>query len=240
MTTMFESEGYLLIHSGYQNPAPHSHMVAQLVICPEGTMSVSVQGDTWECSGILIPMGVMHSIDTKGKAVLVLLMDCTTKAAGAVSQCRTLPDAVCGKIFSEFQRIREGDSGDFIRFCLNQAGIEYAGSRIHDPRILDAIRYIRCNLSEKLTCREVAEAVFLSQSRFSHLFKQQVGMTFAAYLVYQRLMYAYTQILLGKSITEAAISAGFSGSGHFADVNRRVFGLSASHITDNLIFSKMK
>ena len=71
------------------------------------------------------------------------------------------------------------------------------------------------------------------------MFKEQVGMTFASYLIYQRIMYVYTQTLQGKTITEAALEAGFSSSAHFADVNRRVFGLSASTITQNLIFTKV-
>ncbi|MBR5590704.1 MAG: helix-turn-helix transcriptional regulator, partial [Anaerotignum sp.] len=97
----------------------------------------------------------------------------------------------------------------------------------------------RREASEKITCRDVAEAVFLSESRFSHLFKEQVGMTFSAYLIYQRIMKVYTQVLDGKSITEAALAAGFSGSSHFADVNRRVFGLSARNITEDMIFKKV-
>ena len=43
----------------------------------------------------------------------------------------------------------------------------------------------------------------------------------------------------GDFLSEAALEAGFSGSAHFADVNRRVFGLSASTITQNLIFTKV-
>ena len=64
-------------------------------------------------------------------------------------------------------------------------------------------------------------------------------MTFAAYLIYQRIMYVYAQMFRGKTITEAALEAGFSSSAHFADVNRRVFGLAATTITHDLIFTKV-
>ncbi|MBR6501302.1 MAG: AraC family transcriptional regulator, partial [Firmicutes bacterium] len=75
--------------------------------------------------------------------------------------------------------------------------------------------------------------------RFSHLFKEQVGMTFASYVVYQRILYVYYEILRGRSITEAALEAGFCSSSHFADVNRRIFGISASSIIENLEFIKV-
>ena len=65
-------------------------------------------------------------------------------------------------------------------------------------------------------------------------------MTFAAYVIYQRIMYVYAQVLQGKTITMAALGAGFSSSAHFADVNRRVFGISASTITHDLEFIKVQ
>ena len=100
--------------------------------------------------------------------------------------------------------------------------------------------YIRARAPEPVSCKEAADAVFLSQGRFSHLFKEQVGMTFAAYLIYQRILYVYAGVLQGKSITAAALDAGFSSSAHFADVNRRVFGTSISSITRDLTFTKLK
>ena len=43
----------------------------------------------------------------------------------------------------------------------------------------------------------------------------------------------------GKGITEASIDAGFSSSAHFAEVNKRLFGLSASVIRKDLDFRKI-
>ena len=105
--------------------------------------------------------------------------------------------------------------------------------------IVSAMKYIREKGREKITCRETAEAVFLSESRFSHLFRKEAGMTFAAYLIYQRIINVYTGILQGKSITEAALDAGFASSSHFADVNRRVFGISVSDIARDLEYQKV-
>ena len=64
-------------------------------------------------------------------------------------------------------------------------------------------------------------------------------MTFSASVIYQRLMGVYTDLFQGKSITDAALDAGFYSASHFADVNRRVFGLSAGRITDEMLFQKI-
>ena len=64
-------------------------------------------------------------------------------------------------------------------------------------------------------------------------------MTFSAYLIYQRIIKTYAEIINGKSITEASIEAGFSSSAHFAETNKRLFGLSASDIKKGLDFYKI-
>ena len=52
-------------------------------------------------------------------------------------------------------------------------------------------------------------------------------------------MKTYTEIINGKSITDASVEAGFSSSTHFAETNKRVFGLSANTIKKDLVFYKI-
>ena len=66
-----------------------------------------------------------------------------------------------------------------------------------------------------------------------------MGMTFSAYLIYQRIMKVYAEVIHGKSVTEAALDAGFSSSAHFADVNRRVFGISVRNLSQDLTYTKI-
>ena len=61
-----------------------------------------------------------------------------------------------------------------------------------------------------------------------------------AILIQQRILSAYADVIRGKTVTEAAIEAGFSSSAHFADVNRRVFGISIRNISKDLNFIKVK
>ena len=153
----------------------------------------------------------------------------------------TFVGIIAGKIVQLYADM-ESASDSYYRFektVLSWLGIIGAATNVTDERIQTAMKFIRANSTEKVTCQEVADAVHLSQSRFSHLFRKQVGMTFAAYLIYQRILYVYTQMFQGRSITEAALNAGFSSSAHFADVNRRVFGISASTIAHDLEFTKV-
>ena len=243
MTKMYEARNHILIHTGYMEPIEHCHMAAHIMIAVDGDMKVYANESEQVCRGMLIPSGVSHKADVNGKSVLVFLYDGTTNVARKIQEVQILSDMVCEKIVTSYLDFEKKKDIEFYpqfeKCVLEQIDIKESQSLITDERILVAIDYIRARLSEKITCQEVADAVALSQGRLSHLFKEQVGMTFASYLVYQRILRVYTEILHGKSITETALQAGFSSSGHFADVNRRVFGLSASSITKDLEFAKV-
>lgn len=243
MTKIYEAKNHILIHTGYDAPAEHCHMAAHIIISMEDAMTVRVEDAEYVCRGIMIPSGVSHRIDTRGKAVLAFLYDGTTNISQQIKDVKIISAEKCMDIITAYVDFEKQEGADayakFEREILKRLELSEIDDGIKDERILSAMEYIRREASEKITCRDVAAAVFLSESRFSHLFKEQVGMTFSAYLIYQRIMKVYTQVLDGKSITEAALAAGFSGSSHFADVNRRVFGLSARNITEDMIFKKV-
>lgn len=243
MTRMYELNNHIMICTDYADPAEHRHMAAHLIISPGRNMTVSVSGNTFNCQGIFIPPNMAHKVDTCNSPVIVFLFDSTTSVASQLKDIQILPDTACTHIsylFSEFEHF--GSTTAYLQFetqVFHILGFDVRCT-VADTRIADAMKTIRARLSNPLSCRDVADSVFLSPSRFSHLFRQQTGMTFSAYLIYQRLLHVYTRILSGMSITEASLEAGFSSSTHFAEVNRRVFGLSASSITKNLIFTKIQ
>ena len=242
MTKLYEANNHILLHTESLQPAEHSHMAAHIIISMDGSMKVQCAGAEYLCHGILLPSGVSHAVDTQGNPVLVFLYDCTTDVAKQIREIACIPEEVCKEITQLYADCDEttGSYYGFEKAVLSRLSITGAASEVSDERIRTAMEFIRTQSTEKVTCQDVAAAVHLSQSRFSHLFREQVGMTFAAYLIYQRIMYVYSQMLQGKSITEAALDAGFSSSAHFADVNRRVFGISASAITHDLAFIKVQ
>lgn len=242
MTRLYDAKNHILIRTGSLQPAQHSHMAAHIIISMDGSIKVQCARAEYLCHGILVPSGISHAVDTQGNAVLVFLYDCTTEVAKQIREVACIPEEICKEIvqlYADMESVSDSYYG-FEKAVLSRLRITGAATNVTDDRIQTAMEFIRAKSTEKVTCRYVADAVHLSQSRFSHLFREQVGMTFAAYLIYQRIMYVYTQMLRGRSITEAALEAGFSSSAHFADVNRRVFGISASTITHDLEFIKVQ
>lgn len=239
MTKIFEGNQYILIRAGYSDPVVHSHMAAHIIMVPDGDMMVYSGDRILSCRGILIPSGTEHRIDTHGNSALIFLFDCTSNIAEEITEIREMPESMYRGMMDWYGRLEDAQNEDHEKELLKYLEMSECCCRVTDDRIIRAMEYIRSMSDEKITCGDVAEQIHLSQSRFSHLFKQETGMSFAGYRIYQRLMYVYAQVFRGKSITEAAMNAGFSGSSHFADINRRVFGTSMRAVIENASFYKL-
>jgi len=92
--------------------------------------------------------------------------------------------------------------------------------------VLRAIAYLRQNLHRRVTLDEVAAAVFLSPSRFRHLFVRETGMALRPYLLWVRFMRAWEAVAAGESLSAAAHHAGFADAAHLTRTSRRMFGLA--------------
>jgi AraC-like DNA-binding protein/ligand-binding sensor protein len=83
-------------------------------------------------------------------------------------------------------------------------------------KTLAARQYIEQNYKKKLTIDEIADSVFLSSSHFSHMFKQEVGISPINYLNRFRVDKAKELLKNSKtSITEIAYNVGFQSLPHF-------------------------
>lgn len=90
-----------------------------------------------------------------------------------------------------------------------------------------------CVKPDNWRAMEVAAGLELSESRFLHLFRQEMGMAWRPYLLWRRLLCAVSALKGGQSATKAAHLAGFSDSAHLSRTFRSIFGMSirqASHL----------
>ena len=95
-----------------------------------------------------------------------------------------------------------------------------------DPRIIDAIAAIQARLAGPLKLSDAAAAAHLSPSRFRHLFIEQTGTVFRAYVLWLRLHLATRAAMWGRAWTAEAHAAGFTDSAHLSRTFRRMFGIA--------------
>ncbi|WP_075594144.1 helix-turn-helix transcriptional regulator [Pseudoalteromonas sp. PAB 2.2] len=73
---------------------------------------------------------------------------------------------------------------------------------------------------------EVASKLALSESRFLHLFSEEMGIAWRPYLLWRRMMCAIQALANNRSATDAAHLAGFSDSAHLSRTFKSNFGMS--------------
>lgn len=101
-----------------------------------------------------------------------------------------------------------------------------------DERIAEALAYIDELETKRVAAGELAEQLSLSESRFLHLFKEEMQMTVRKYLMWRRTLDGAIMVVRGASITQAAHATGFTDSAHFARVFKQIFGLTLSSALD--------
>lgn len=80
---------------------------------------------------------------------------------------------------------------------------------------------------------ELAAHVGVSASRLGHLFAEQLGLPFPAWVRWARLRAAMDAARNGANLTEAAHAAGFADSSHLTRTFRAMFGITPSQALGN-------
>ncbi len=99
--------------------------------------------------------------------------------------------------------------------------------QIRDHRIAEAVRIIQQCFVSGITAGELAAKLYLSESRFLHLFKANTGKTLIEYLNHARLEYA-AKLLQNTDlrISEVMDKSGFQDQSYFCTLFKKHSGLS--------------
>jgi AraC-like DNA-binding protein len=102
--------------------------------------------------------------------------------------------------------------------------------KVVDQRIAAAAHRIREDPATTVSSRELAAEAGLSESRFLHLFRDELGTSLRRYRIWARLTHAGAAIAAGNNMTEAAMKSGFASPSHLSDRFKSTFGLSATQL----------
>ena len=94
------------------------------------------------------------------------------------------------------------------------------------PCVFDAARIIFLGYQQDLPLDEVAHRVGMSTSRFSTLFKQDMGVGYTAFVNHVRINKAKSLLLTGKTARESAQMVGYSDAKYFSRVFKSIVGIT--------------
>jgi len=115
---------------------------------------------------------------------------------------------------------------------LTKQYLVFNNSTVEDKRIQKLLSELNqclhgdCIKPKNWRAAEVASQLRLSESRFLHLFSEELGISWRPYLLWRRVICAVQAIINNSSATDAAYLAGFSDSAHLSRTFRKNFGMT--------------
>jgi AraC-like DNA-binding protein len=234
--------GFLAMGESGGPVPPHDHHAMQVAIPLDGRVALRVEDGDWrEYTAIMVRPDLTHSFNGLGNLVAMLFVDPETIEGRWLM--RTIGDAVVADVpparldpcVASLRSLWE-DPTDAVTTARVIDGIVRTlctgprPLRTLDPRILRALEFVRTADVASLSQEEVASKVFLSGSRFAHLFKEQLGLPFRRYLLWRKLTRAMLMVIRGKTLSAAAHAAGFADSAHLTRTCTQMFGIAPSHL----------
>jgi AraC family transcriptional regulator len=220
----------------------HTHQAIQLVVGRDALPLVRTSdAEPWiEYSAALIPSHQRHSIDvTRSDYGIVVFVEPETREGRVITE-RYLRNGIAdvggptlrsaaAHLFDTWLQ-QEGASiiATAARALVHVLGEGVEPSVVTDERILRAVSYIGANLSGPLTLDDVASHVYLSPSRFRHLFAEQTGMGLRPYILWRRFLHIWDLMMRGATLSTAAHAAGFADAAHLTRTSKRMFGFAPS------------
>jgi AraC family transcriptional regulator len=217
----------------------HAHHALQLTLTAGGQFTFRIGSETADGPAVLIAPDVPHVYRAEGRN-LILFVEPEGRLGGALLRdlasrpyIRLDPERFAD-LAAQLTFIWEDPRPDDASLARSGQAIAARMAEIDaaepaaDPRIMRVIDRIGDEPDLRMTARTAAGIACLSESRFSHLFVEQIGLPFRIYVLWRRLSIAVDRMAAGGSLTSAAHDAGFADSAHFSRTFLRMFGIPAS------------
>ncbi|BDS13663.1 helix-turn-helix transcriptional regulator [Aureispira anguillae] len=213
----------------------HRHYAIQLSISCDAPIRVGTSNDKErEFEAVLIKSNVKHRLACEKKHLL-LLFNPIGSIGHFLSQLNTNPIEEVQHDFvlplkAALKRLAQHED-TFQAFLVNVEAQLVALSctcederHFKDKRILKALLYLAEQRDRVVPLVEIAKVCHLSPSRFLHLFKQELGITYRRAQLWIKIQHSFP-FLQHHTITETAYQFGFSDSAHYSKVFKQNFGL---------------
>ena len=203
-------------------------------------LKTSEESDWQNYKSAIIAPGQTHAIDGRNKKLALIILVPETRAAQplipilARKGISRIPIGVVQNLVSLIEMFDELDDVQVESEQVSRKMVEKirnGGNLLTaalDPRVSRGIETLLAEQEHPLTIGEVAADVNLSESRFSHLFTEQIGVPVRRYQLWIRLRNAIHLLAKGTSLTDTAHEAGFADSAHLTRTFRQMLGIAPS------------
>lgn len=209
----------------------HRHAAPVLLLGLSGRFAVHLApGRRETCHSALIDTGIWHLFDPCGERVALVYLEPDSAEARCLRPHLLRPGGVvfdpavrAGTRSAMETRLRSFDLQALLRWRF-EAAAEL------DARVLRSLQHLRMARDGALLRGQVAQAAHLSASRFNHLFREEMGVSFRSYRVWSQVRAAMAGLATQSRLTDAALHGAFTDSAHFSRTFRQTFGMTPSSV----------
>ena len=235
MSRIIFQESYIVIIPSFSKTEFHKHPFMHLFFSRKGC---KVKVDKKEIQGniIFLDSNVKHAVEEGSDCEFFLLIDSTSALAERILEKYVSDRFYCdttGSITDVYKDIKCLSDEEIIKVVedkLLNLDVSVNDIRTKDERIEQIISRIISGEWLNYNVKEIAKSVFLSESRLTHLFKDEVGISLKSYILIRRMEHAYRFVSLGGKIIQAAMESGFASSAHLAYTCKTLTGVSISDV----------
>lgn len=200
----------------------HSHPAMEIIVADKGTFNLSTKEATY--TGLkfaVIESNILHKLSFKNADIKILLVE--HRDVSIIKFLHSIKISLTNGMYV----IREDSNKLFIDTLLYQISNSNMECE-YDPRVQNTINFIQTSqVSYFELKKELNKVINLSESRLSHLFKQQTGVSIKRYFVWSKLKQSVHAHLHNKeSLFSSLVEAGFYDQPHFNKVYKSLIGTS--------------
>lgn len=223
---------------------PHSHAVPLLLAGLYEPFLIRIEGGDWHKSNsAVIPPAVAYELHGGGMPIAVCYLEPHYGDAAWLQGLIDKGDVVGSAVFGRFEgqpllrHLFENPkancmAGDIVEEIFSSKVNE--DSKGIDPRVCRVITLDKSWADEPISLRSAAQIAGVSPSRFQHLFRQNLGISYSRYCGWQRLRLAIGEVTEGSNLTGAAHAAGYFDQSHFSRQFYKSFGAAPSKTLSNI------
>ena len=235
----FWDGGFLAMGRASGTVQGHAHHAFQITIGLSGVVRFAAEDDVWrEYGGAIVMPDRRHSYEPNDQLAFMLFVDPETREGHwlrrsvretltAVSAARLEKLVPPIQAFWEEPQDAQGAT-ELVVSTVRGLCVGPPPPRSPDERIVRALAIVRQMDAPKIRLEEVADAVFLSPSRFQHLFSEEVGLPFRRFVLWRKVTRSLVEIGRGANLSAAAHASGFADSAHLTRTFHQMFGISPS------------
>ena len=201
----------------------HSHPAVEFIKAKKGTFSIETDfGKQNNLNFAIIDANIKHKMTSEQNEIEFLLIECNNAKLKEYLFNRDIE--LKNGVFTSTDLTHTVNLIDEIINHLANQNLKLT----NDKRIYNCIEVIETeNLQYKELLSTLTSKVFLSESRLSHLFKKNVGISIKKYLLWNRLKYALKFLLTEETnLKEASFEAGFSDQAHLTKTFKSFLGIN--------------